>query len=137
MAMKDVMTGNRALFKIAGVAIGTGIVGNVDVSDDLGLQDVDGIGQAESVELVFGKVTHTITFSQFFAYNKKLTDLGYMPGSTEYLTAGALECEILDSISGTTMEHYTGMKLATSSRSYTKHSPTLQNATFRAIHKEV
>jgi len=137
MGLKNTMTGNRAIFKIKGSAIGGGLIQNANFSDDMGLQDVDGLGQAESVELAPGAVRHTISMSRFFVYNQKLTDLGYQPGSTDYLTSGDLEIEIVDSISGATLEHYTGVKLASASRSYGKHVPTTEDATFRALHKVV
>ena len=137
MTLKNVMTGNMALLKINGVTFGGGIVGNANVSDDLGLQDIDGIGQAESVELVTGAVKHTFSLSKFFVVGKTLASLGYLPGSNDYLTSGALEVEILSNIDGTTLEHYTGVKLASSSRSYGKHAPATEDAQFRALHKVV
>lgn len=135
--MSKTMTGNRALFKLKGETVGAGIVQNVEFQDDFGLQDVDGIGSAESVELVEGKVTHTISFSKFFIYNKKLRDLGYAPTSKEYLSSGELDMEMIDQVTQTTLEHYTGCKIASGSRSYGKHTVSVENATFRAIHKEV
>ncbi len=135
MGLKNVMTGNMAILKINGKAIGAGIVGNANFSDDLGLQDIDGIGQAESVELVTGAVRHTFSLSKFFVVGQTLYNLGYLPDSTEYLTSGALEVEILSNIDGSTLEHYTGVKLASSSRSYGKHAPTTEDAQFRALHK--
>lgn len=136
MAM-DIMTGNRALLKLKGQTIGAGIVQNVEINDDLGLQDIDGIGNPESIELVVGKLSHTISLSKFFVYNKKLKELGYMPEAKDYLTSGEMDIEIIDNVTSTTLEHYTGCKMATSSRSYGKHAPTNENATFRALHKEV
>ena len=131
----NIMTGNRALVKLRGETIGAGIVQNVNVSDDFGLQDIDGLGQAESVELVVGKVSHNINLSKFFIYNKKLRDLGIAPSSKEYLTSGEIDIEIIDNISQLTIEHYTQCKLASSSRSYGKHAPSSEEAVFRAIHK--
>ena len=135
MGLKNVMTGNMALLKISGKVVGAGIVANVNISDDLGLQDIDGIGLAESVELVTGAVKHTVSLSKFFVVGQTLANLGYMPGSNDYLTSGALELEILSNVDGTTLEHYTGLKLASSSRSYGKHAPTTEDAQFRALHK--
>lgn len=135
--MKNTMTGNRALLKIRGETVGAGICGSANFSDDFGLQDIDGLGQAESSELVIGKVSHSFSLSKFFVYNQKLIDLGYVPNSTEYLTSGALEIEILDNISGQTLEHYVGCKAASCGRSYGKHSPVVEDASFRAIHKIV
>lgn len=133
----NIMTGNRALLKLKGETIGAGVVQNVEVQDDFGLQDIDGIGQAESVELVVGKVSHTINFSKFFVYNKKLKEMGYMPGSSEYLTSGEIDIEIIDNVSQTTLEHYTGCKMASGGRSYGKHAPTTENSSWRCLHKEV
>jgi hypothetical protein len=135
MGLKNVMTGNMALLKISGKTIGAGIVANANISDDLGLQDIDGLGTAESVELVVGAVKHTISLSKFFVVGQTLSALGYQPNSNSYLTSGALEIEILSNVDGTTLEHYTGVKLASSSRSYGKHAPTTEGAQFRALHK--
>lgn len=132
--MKNTMTGNRALLKLRGQTIGGGVQ-NIDFSDDYGLQDVDGIGSPETQELVVGKMTHTINLSRFFIYNKKLIDLGLVPNSDEVLTSGDLEIEVIDNVSGTTLELYTGCKVASGTRNYSKHAITSEAATFRALHK--
>lgn len=131
----NIMTGNRALLKLKGETIGAGIVQNVNVSDDYGLQDIDGLGSAETIELVPGKVSHNISLSKFFVYNKKLKDLGIAPSSSEYLTSGDIDIEIIDNVTQTTIEHYAGCKLASSSRSYGKHAPSSDEGTFRALTK--
>jgi hypothetical protein len=99
------------------------------------LQDVDGLGSPETQELVPGKLGHSISLSRYFIYNKKLTDLGLVPGSDEVLTSGALEIEVIDNVAGQTLELYTGCKAASHSRSYGKHVVSGENATFRALHK--
>lgn len=131
------MTGNRALLKIGGQIIGMGYVQNVNISDDYGIQDIDGLGSAESMELVPGKVSHTISMSQFFVYNKKLTDLGIAPTSKQYLTSGELDISIVDQVSLEPIETYSGCKMTSSSRSYGKHAPSTAEATFRALSKIV
>lgn len=135
--MKGTMTGNRALLKIKGTAVGAGIIQSANVSDDLGMQRISGLGNAEAVELVPGEVTHTITMNKFFVYNQQLKDMGYMPESKDYLTSGEMDIEIIDNISGKTLEHYTGCKIASSGRDYGKHAPVSESATFFAIHKMV
>lgn len=132
--MQNTMSGNRVLLKLAGKTIGGGVQ-NVNFSDDHGLQDVDGLGSPETQELVPGKLTHTISLSSFFIYNKKLTDLGFVPTSDEVLTAGGLEIEVIDNVSGETLELYTGAKVASYSRQYSKHALSGMDATFRALHK--
>lgn len=136
MAM-NVMTGNRALLKIKGETVGAGLVQSVSVQDDFGLQDVDGLGTAESVELVVGKITHSITISKFFVYNKKLQELGYVPGDGSYLTTGELDVEIIDNVTQATLEHYTGCKAVSTGRSYGKHAPTTEDLQLRALKKMV
>lgn len=134
--MKNTMTGNRALFKIKGVAVAAGIVQSVNVSDDFGMQRISGLGSAEAVELVIGEISHTISVNKFFGYNQKLKDLGYVPESRDYLTSGEMDMEILDNISGATLEHYTGCKAANAGRDYSKHGPSSESVTFFALHKE-
>ena len=133
--MQNTMTGNRVLLKIEGKTIGGGVQ-NVDFSDDLGLQDVDGTGSAETQELVIGKVSHTISLSHYFVYNKLLTDLGFIPGRDEYLTSGAMQIEVIDKVSGETIELYEGCKAASYSRTYGKHTLSTGSATFRALSKQ-
>lgn len=130
----NVMTGNRALVKLGGETIGAGLINNINVSDDFGLQDIDGLGEAESVELVVGKVSHTISMSKFFVSNKKLRELGYVPESKDYLTSGEIEIEVIDRL-GDTQELYSGCKAASTGRSYGKHAPSTEDITFRALHK--
>ena len=132
--MKGTMTGNKVLFKIGGTPVGAGVQ-SVNVSDDLGLQDVDGLGDPESAEFVPGKVTHTIQVSRYFLSSKKLRDLGYVPTSDQYLNPIEFEIEVIDRATGTTSELYTGCQAARHERSYGKHVVSGENATFRALHK--
>lgn len=123
------MTGNRVLFKIKGQIIG--VAQNVQVSDDFGLQDVDGLGDVETQEFVVGKITHTITGDKYFVSEKTLRALGFVPTSEEWLTAPEFEVEIQDRIAGATVELYMGCKFATHSRSYQKHAVVGENFTIR------
>lgn len=132
--MKETMSGNRVLLKLGGKTIGAGVQ-NTDFQDDFGLQDVDGQGDAESAELVAGKATYTISLSRYFVYNKKLTDLGLVPESKDYLHSGELEIEVLDKVTGKPIELYSGCKAASHGRSYPKHVLSTENVTFRALHK--
>ena len=134
--MKNTMHGNRVLLKFGGKVVGDGVQ-SVDPADDFGLQDVDGLGNPEAVELVPGKVVHTITLSKFFVYNKRLIDTGFVPTSEQYLMPPEFEVEILDRVSGETVELYTQCKLASYARSYGKHVISVENATIRSLHKEV
>jgi hypothetical protein len=127
------MTGNRALFKIKGQTVGA--AQNVSCSDDFGLQDVDGLGDVEAVELVVGKITHTISGEKYFVNADTLRALGIVPTSAEWLTAPELEIEIIDTVSGGTVELYTGAKFATHSRKYSKHTIVGEDFTIRAMHK--
>ena len=132
--MENTLTGNRVLLRIAGKTVGAGVQ-NVDFQDDFGLQDVDGLGEAETQELVVGAVRHTINLSTYRVSSKSLVELGFIPTSTEWLTSGALEIEVIDSLTSVTQEHYTGCKAASHSRSYAKHVICGESATFRALHK--
>jgi len=131
--MKNTMTGNRALFKMRGIVVGA--AQNVTCSDDFGLQDVDGLGNAESLELIPGKRTHTISGSKYFVSNKNLIQLGMIPKSDEWLTAPDFEVEIIDCISGATVELYTGCKFGSHSRQYGKHSVCGEDFQIRSLHK--
>lgn len=133
--LKNTSTGNRALFKIKGQIIG--MAQNVSCSDDFGLQDVDGLGDVEALEMVVGKITHSINGSAYFIKAETLTNLGFVPKSDQWLTAPELEVEIIDKVTGETIELYTGAKFATHSREYSKHTITGQQFTIRAIHKEI
>lgn len=133
--MKNTMTGNRALFKIKGTVVGA--AQNVSCSDDFGLQDVDGLGDVEAVELVVGKISHTISGEKYFVSADTLRALGIVPTSADWLTAPELEVEIIDSVSGRTVELYTGCKFATHSRKYGKHQITGEDFTIRAMHKTI
>jgi hypothetical protein len=132
--MKNTMTGNRALLKIKGVTVGSGVQ-SADFQDDFGLQDVDGLGSPETQELVVGKVSYSVSISSYFIYNKNLIALGFVPETNDILTSGELEIEIIDNVTGTTLEHYVGCKAASHSRNYGKHGIAGQNASFRALTK--
>lgn len=135
--MLNNLHGNRALLKVNGNLMASGTVQNVRATDDFGIQDVDGLGEAEAVELVPGKVTHTISFERFFVYNKNLRALGFVPSSDQYLLPPNLDIEIIDKVSGETVEHYTGGLVATHGRSIGKHVLSVEDVTVRCRHKEV
>lgn len=133
MGQLNTMTGNRALFKIAGQVIG--MAQNVTFNDDAGLQDVDGLGNHESVEFVTGKVAYSISGDRYFVSNQMLNRVGLVPGSDEWLTAPELEIEVIDKVNGATLELYTGCKFASHSRTYGKHTICGENFALRALHK--
>lgn len=124
------------LLKIKGQVVGSGVQ-NVDFQDDFGLQDVDGLGNPETQELVVGKISHTINLSTYRASGKHLIALGFVPTTDEWLTAGELEVEVIDRVTGETQELYIGCKAASHSRSYQKHVISGENCTLRALHKSV
>lgn len=134
--MKNTMTGNRALLKIKGEIVGSGVQ-SAQFQDDFSLQDVDGLGSPFTQELVPGKVTYTINLTSYFISNQKLTDLGMVPNGTDLLTSGDLDIEVIDNITQKTIEHYQGCKANNHSRNYDKHAISGQNATFRALRKIV
>lgn len=135
MPIKNTATGNRALFKIRGETIGA--AQNVSCSDDFGLQDVDGLGDVEATEMVVGKITHNISGSNYFIAADTLRKLGFVPTAEEWLTAPEFEIEIVDKVTGETIELYTGCKFATHSREYNKNTITGQSWSCRSLHKEV
>lgn len=134
--MGDVMNGNRALFKMGGRSIGAGLVQNVTVADDYGMQRVSGIGRAEAVELVEGEFVHTINISTFFFYNKSLVDRGFVPDADDIFNSLPFDIEIQDRVSKRTVAHYTGCKITSCNRTFGKHVISGQDATIFAIHRE-
>ena len=130
----NVSTGNRAIFKIRGQIIG--LAQNVSFSDDFGLQDVDWIGELESLEFVPGKLAHTISGSSYFVKAATLVNLGFIPRGNDWLKAPEFEVEIIDK-GGETVELYTGCKFASHSREYSKHTITGQSWSMRGLHKEI
>jgi hypothetical protein len=133
--MKDTMTGNRAIFKIAGNVIG--VAQNVEVSDDFGLQEVDGLGSLEVQEYVPGKLTHRISGSSYFVANQSLRQQNMVPTSEDWMSSPEFEVEIQDSITNTTIENYVGCKFASHSRTYAKHQIAGQSFQIYARHKAV
>jgi hypothetical protein len=124
------------LLKLKGQIVGAGVQG-VDVQDDFGLQDVDGLGSPFTQELVVGKIAHSFNLSQYRVSGQSLRSAGFIPEDDAWLTSGDLEMEVIDNISGATLELYTGCKAASHSRSYQKHVICGENANFRALKREV
>lgn len=126
-------TGNRVLLKIRGEVIGT--VQNASFDDDFNLQEVDGMGDVEVDGFEVGKLTHRISGEKYFVQTKTLTKLGFVPATSEWLTAPELAIEVTDS-SGETIESYSGCKFNSHSRRYNKHSITGESFQIFARHKE-
>lgn len=141
--MKNTMNGNRVLLKLQGQVVGGGTQ-SVAVHDDYGIQDVDGLGNAETQELVYGKAQYTINLSRYFVYNQKLSDILGTDSASLFpkIVDGILESpewslEILDKTSLRTLELYHGCKFASGSRNYGKHTLSGEDAVIRARSKEV
>jgi hypothetical protein len=130
---KSAASGNRVILKISGQAIGT--CSNVSFDDDFNLQEVDGLGNMEIVEHVVGKVTHRISGEKYFISAATLQQLGFVPYNDEWVTAEELSVEVIDTVSGETIENYTGCKFNTHSRRYTKHQVTGENFQILARHR--
>ena len=134
MSVKNTATGNRVILKIRGEAIGT--CQNVSFEDDFNLQEIDGLGDVEVVEHVVGKLTHRISGEKYFVAAETLEKLGFVPNSDAWLTAPELSIEVIDSVSGTTIENYTGCKFNTHSRRYTKHQVTGESFQILSRHRQ-
>lgn len=135
MAQTGTMTGNRVTFKIKGKIIGT--ARNVRIQDDFGLQDVDGLGSPIVLEHVVGKISHSISGEKYFIGADTLIALGFVPTEDDWLTAPELEVEVIDKVSGKTVELYTGCKFATHSRNYQAHMIVGEDFTIKSISKKV
>lgn len=131
--MRNTSTGNRVLLKIKGETIG--VAQNCSFDDNFDLQSVEGLGDVESQEFVVGLLSHSISGEKYFASADTLRKLGFVPTSEEWLTAPELEIEVIDTVSGTTIELYTGCKFGSHSRRYTSHRITGENFQIKARHK--
>lgn len=131
--MKNTATGNRVLLKLKGETIG--ICQNVSFDDNFDLQDVGGLGDVETQEHVVGNITHQISGEKYFVAADTLRKLGHVPTSEDWLTAPELEVEVIDTVSGTTVELYTGCKFNTHNRRYTAHRISGENFQIKARHK--
>lgn len=132
--MQGTMTGNRALFKINGEVIGA--AQNVTVTDDFNLQEADGLGDVETQELLVGKLTHRIDGEKYFVNSDTLLKLGLVPQSDSWLTAPELTIELIDSVTGATIENYVGCKFNSHSRRYGKHQIVGESFSMLARHKQ-
>lgn len=134
MGVKNTATGNRVILKIKGEAVGT--CQNVSFEDDFNLQEIDGLGDVEVVEHVVGKLTHRISGEKYMVAADTLEKLGFVPNSDAWLTAPELSVEVIDTVSGATIENYTGCKFNTHSRRYTKHQVTGESFQILARHRQ-
>lgn len=131
--MKNTATGNRVLLKIKGTTIG--VCQNVSFDDNFDLQDVVGLGDVETQEHVVGHVTHQISGEKYFVSTDTLRKLGFVPTTEDWLTAEELEVEVIDTVSGATVEMYTGCKFNTHQRRYTTNRITGEQFQMKARHK--
>ena len=131
--MANTATGNRVVLQIKGQTIG--VIQNCSFEDDFSLQSVDGLGDVEVVEHVVGAITHRISGEKYMVAADTLLKLQYVPTSAEWLTAPELSVCVIDTVSGVTVEEYSGCKFNTHSRRYTKHQITGESFTILARHK--
>ncbi len=133
MAQKS-LTGNRAILKFAGTAVG--FISNVSFQDQQNLQELDGLGDAEVQEFVTGKITHVISGDKLVVNQDTLQKLGFMPKSEDWFTAPEFTVEVIDQKAGATIENYTGCKFDSVSRKYAKHTIISEDFTIKARHRQ-
>lgn len=135
MALKDTMNGNRGLIKFGGQPVG--IIQDITCADNSNQQSVDGMGSLETLEWVPGLQAYQISGSRYFGSAQDLQKLGLVPNSNEVLTAPEFEVEVIDRISGATLELYTGCKFNTHERRYSKHVIASESFSIVSRHKEI
>ncbi|MGE3550351.1 MAG: hypothetical protein AB7I29_10700 [Geobacter sp.] len=131
--MRHTSTGNRVLLKLKGEVIG--VVQSLSADDNFDLQSVEGIGDVETQEFVVGLLAHNLSGEKYFVSADTLQKLGFVPRGEEWLTAPELEVEVIDTVSGQTIELYTGCKFNSHSRRYTAHRITGESFQIRARHR--
>ena len=128
------LTGNRAILKFGGQAVG--FISNATFQDQNNLQELDGLGDPEIQEFVYGKITHTISGDKLVVNQDTLQKLGFMPKSEDWFTAPEFTVEVIDQKGGATVEKYDGCKFESCSRKYTKHTIISEDFQIRARHRE-
>lgn len=128
------MTGNRAILKMNGTAIGA--ASNIRTSRSYGTQRIHVLGQAEAAELVPGAVTYNLTASKFIVSGQELSKLGIVPTGTDFLKGIYFDLEVVDnSTPPKTIEHYTGCQIDSQNSSYSANQPSTEDVSIIALKK--
>lgn len=107
---QTVHTGNTALIKIDGVAVGR--AQGFNPSTDYGTQGVYELGTIMPVEHVYLRYEGRISFERFMMRRENLASLGYVGLGEDILKKDIIDIEVQDKETGETIAAYRGCTFA-------------------------
>lgn len=123
---QTVHTGNTALIKIDGVAVGR--AQGFSPSTDFGTQGVYEIGTIMPVEHVYLRYEGRISFERFMMRKENLALLGYVGLGEDILKKHIIDIEVQDKETGETITVYRGCTFANYDATYRANAISGENA---------
>lgn len=107
--MSQVMTGPRAIFRLAGNRIA--FASNVSFNENYQLEPVNVLDEVSVVEHAEVGYTVDMQCQNFRVPGQSVKQLGIMSKLSQVLTQGELTAEVVDSVTGVTLLLMTGVKM--------------------------
>jgi hypothetical protein len=131
MAASNTFSGARAVFKINGANVG--FAGGVSGEEQIDYEPVDVLNLLEVREHVPVAYRTSLNAQIFRVVGNSLKVRGIMPIQEEIITSGDLEAVVQDSVSGTTVQLFEGVRASGHSFDITARGIVQENVSFVAI----
>lgn len=127
-----VRSGNRCLAMFDGKNIG--LMQNVRMSDDYGLDAASGIGDIHAVEHVPTMARHSISVQSMVLFRGAMLEAGIaMENGDDVLRGVVIDIEIYAKDDGTLLRKYVGCSYASGDMDISKHAIVMQSGQFLAL----
>ncbi len=125
-------TGNRVEVSLDGKKVG--LLQNLRMSDDYGLEPVSGIGDIHAVENVPGMARHSVSASQAVLFQGAFRDLGIAVENGDGALQGLVfDITVVSKDDNAVLRKYTGCSYASGDVEVNKHQIIINNAQFMAL----
>jgi len=131
MAASNTFSGARALFLVNSVPVA--FAGGVSGSEEIDYEPVDVLNLLEVREFVPVAYRTTLSAQVFRVVGSSLKELGIMPEQSEIITTDDLECAVQDTVTGSTVALFQGVRCAGHTFDITARGIVQENVNFVTI----
>jgi hypothetical protein len=125
-------SGNRVVIQFDGNTVG--LLQNIRMSDDYGLQEASGIGDIHVIEWVPGMARHQVSAETMVLFNGALRDQGLTPENGDAVLEGAVfDICVMSKDDGSVLRKIVSCSFASGDTTVTKHAIITSNCQFNAL----
>lgn len=125
-------SGNRVVVQFDGNTVG--LLQNIRMSDDYGLQEASGVGDIHVVEWVPGMARHQVSAETMVLFSGALRDMGLTAENGDAVLQGTVfDICVMSKDDGSVLRKIMSCSFASGDTTVTKHAIITSNAQFNAL----